>query len=395
MKKYLLFYIPLFLFIIALLSYFYLTIDTLSGFLSDQTIFYLHSDLDKTSYNGYTGFERMTKKYPEIFLKKMTESDANLAMIGLNLTKESAPALKEVGLAAVTDASQKINLILILKSRDLINKFPIVLDVQGKQFFSKELASNVVAISPNKESLDNLITKKNNLFSNFSFEFKNEGFLRGWLDSEKFIALSKTQEQTKSLTNFFAAKFDKSIQNEILKFHFISSPNGLVFKINNQIFGSPADFAYLNLVSFVELNQQVKANFIFKYPNAEPLDILSQRIKMDLALKKPIKKEVKLPDNSSFTEILADPSAFNFGTEKINNTQLRQWRDESGEIAFGQNAQYTFVSNSLTWLENIVQETDRANDIKTTFYWRAGDCGIKQITIEQEDTEISGLIEVF
>ena len=395
MGKRLLLYIPLFLFIIVLLSYFYLTADTLSGFLPEKTIFYLHLDLNKIFYQGYSGFEWLTKKYPETFFKKMTESDANLAMVGLNLTKEIMPALEEVGLAAVTDASQKISLILILRSRDSINKFPLVLDVQDKHFFSKELGSNIVAISPDKESLDNLITKKNNLFSSFSLAFKNEGFLRGWLDLGKLIAFSKTQEQTKTLANFFDTKFDKSIQSGILKFNFVPSPNGLVLKINNQIFESAADFVYLNLVSFIELNQQVKANFVFEYPNAEPLDTLDKRIRMDLALKKPIKKEVKLPDNSSFTEILADPGAFNFGTEKINNTQLRQWQDESDEIAFGQNAQYTFISNSLTWLENIVQEANQVNDRKTIFYWRTEDYGIKQITIEQKDAKISGLIEIF
>ncbi len=159
----------------------------------------------------------------------------------------------------------------------------------------------------------------------------------------------------------------------------------------------------------------VELNFVFIYPKNEPIDLLENKIKAHLALNRPREKQIVLPDKSTFVELIADSEDFNFGDKKIKDREVRYWRqddqclneNECGdlegvlEIVLWQDEKYTFICNSLSLAQNIIEgvnscllQFQNKSFNKGMYFNLDGQGEIKSLVLVETDKGMEGCIEV-
>lgn len=166
----------------------------------------------------------------------------------------------------------------------------------------------------------------------------------------------------------------------------------------------------LEFQPLVSLDKQVEDDYNgtlnFVLITKQDLETLEHRITSKIAIQKPIEKQVTLPDGSTFTEIIVDPSIFNFEKKQVNKIELSYYQDSSlqelglKEIAIWPQTDYNFISNDLLLAENIINKEDNCffniqnKEFEKAIYFQIEDLGIKDILVIETINRINGCMNL-
>ena len=434
--------------IFVLFTYFYWQPDSLISFVPEKSFFYLHLDLNRLRRAGYQGNQWVNSQWFSQMLKDFSQSDSDLALIGKGLQKENIPLLDEVALLGLprtksilqvnnfnpgVDSEPQtqdlaggllskgdIDIILFLKTKKWADLSLLIKSLE--QFFIKELDNHVWAISNNpfsvkrKQSGD-FLTKDQSIKEKILSSISDLSIWgQGYINFEQLVDFLKQGKNVDWSKGGFA------------RISILSSPpdslrdskradwqelQNLFFKLDLPRPQSVARTAILNSESKLGLQSidwgRGGLNFAFIFPQSRSLDLLENKIKVDISLQRPIEKQVFLPDGSSFTELIADPDIFNFESKKVKGVQLRHWQDnfslEKGgeeifEILLWQDGKYTFVSNSLSLFERLIKNTGSCfsffqdESFEKGIYLKVENFGIKDLVIIETNEGIEGCMDL-
>ena len=146
--------------------------------------------------------------------------------------------------------------------------------------------------------------------------------------------------------NLYQLLFDDQKENQWLKtvyqFDFLS--------LTKEFFNQPADLVVLPSQSQTFFG----SDFILALPKPTPSDLeaFKQAVKIWLAQKKPAEVKKRLPDNTFFTELIADPNQRSWQTDETGINSLSE-PSLNFHFSYFTDEENLFLSNSLFWLKNL------------------------------------------
>jgi len=337
--------------------------DNLIKFVPKNSFLYLHLDLNQARRTGCLGNQWLNDFKIQQILADLPEDDVRLALVKNTFKRENTGLIDEIALVLFPQEQNYENdksslseteVIILLKLKRWTN--PSLLIKSLKNFHVQELTTHVWAISPqiypskfqySGFSPDQRI-KKDSLFSKLSTSFWAKGY----------INFNNLQEDIKKENEI--SQTEKDLLE--IGFYSISNPENLFFSIN-----LPKQDDNKNLFSFDDsiLNDNSNQSFVLIFSQVESIDFLTQKIKQALAVQKPIKKQVLLLDQTSFTELIVDLNEFNFETKEFNQTTVRYWpfdffenQEQLGFIVW-QDQEQNFISNRVSLFEEIVNAPNK------------------------------------
>jgi len=465
-KKYLFLALAILILVSFIISiyFFYYKTDNLINYVPSNTLFYLHLDLNKFHQGGYLGNKWLKEYWPEKTMNYFLTSQSDLAIIGANFRQEDISLFNEVGCFVFfeNNYSQSPSLVFIFKTKAQGADFPLIVSNAGSETFHyKKLNHNIWAIASRLEVLNNIQLNP----SGFKKQVRDFSFSpelvwgKGYFNLKEFIDSPLFRADILGLNSETISKI-KDFKGTFLKIDFIPYQNSLVLSFDlgdslkyflnsdNQGFGweqgknfiAPFfqdDFKTIAILwggldlfspdiknfspSLISLNQikqestsSDKLSLTVVSPNIKALDNLEEKIKENLAFKNPIERKVILPDKTSFIELVADPSIFDFNEKSVNNLKLSYFLDNKTEIALAQDDKYAFISNNIPSLEKILinyQSDSQINNnlnisnyyfpdiLKKNFspvlYWRIKQFGVEDVVIINQNSKIKGCLRLF
>lgn len=371
-----LFLAALMLIFFVLITYFYWVPDNLISLVPNNALFYAHLNLSKFHYSGHLA-QRWVKNNQA--LVKDFFSNQSMPENFLDFIEEisffALPAENNADLPSIN---------LLFQS----NKFK---EEDFREFFVgnevKEIAPHTFFVS--KQERD-LIKERGSLSQDSSFRFinpfqKEVVLVPGYLDLSLISSHLPFQEK-QFVKNFELKEFAiiYSLKEKDL-FLQMEEKGDFNFLVN--------DFASED---FWKLKNDF--NFVFSFSSNISLEDLKQKISTYLALGRPRERQVVLPDNTSFTEIVISPEEFAF-TEKDsiyywqNSSSLEKNYDFSQlplEFAFFQEKNCVYFSNNLSLLKEIKnsQLEDKNNQrfllVEFKNFW------IQRLIFSVQDSKIIG-----
>jgi len=448
-------------FIISIYFFYYKT-DNLINYAPSNTLFYLHLDLNKFHQGGYLGDKWLKEHWPEKTMNSFLTSQSDLAIIGANFRQETISLLDEVGCFVFFDnnSSQNPSLVFIFKTKPRVAGFPLIMSGAGSEIFHyKKLAPHIWAIATRSEILNDIQLNSSGLKNQVAdFSFSSDlVWGRGYFNLKEFVDSPLFKKDVLGLNLETIGKI-KDFKGAFLKINFIPYQNSLALDFggsskyflnsDNQefsweqgkkfiapffqddfktiailwggldLFSPDIQNFYPSLVSLNQIKQESassdKLSLTVISPNIKALDDLEGKIKENLAFKNPIERKVILPDKTSFIELVADPSIFDFNEKSVNNLKLFYFLDNKTEIALAQDDKYAFISNNIPSLEKILinyQSNSQINDnlnisnyfspdiLKKFFspvlYWKIKQFGVEDMVIINQGLKIKGCLRLF
>jgi hypothetical protein len=254
----------------------------------------------------------------------------------------------------------------------------------------EEIAPHVFFVSRKKQDL---MRKQGFLSQDSSFRFINP--------FQKEIVLVPGYFNLNLISLYLPVKEGQLVKDsELKKFEIIYSlrEKDLFFQIENS-----SDFIALannfNPEDFWNLKNKFK--FVFSFSGQSSLESLRQKISTYLALGSPRERQVVLPDNTSFTEILINPDEFTF-KEKDS---IYYWRSPSlkggqefsqfplGEFAFFQKNGYVYFSNDFSLLKEIKKSQQQDKEEREFLLVELNNPWLQSLVLSFRDHKIVGRLE--
>jgi len=358
-------FLGIILVIVALSIYFFWQSDTLIKFVPENSFLYLHLDLNQARRTGCLGNQWLNDLKIQQILTSLSENDSRLALIKNTLKRENIGFIDEVALVLSPreriyendkEFLSEMETILFLRLKRWANPSLLIKSLKG--FHVKELTTRVWAISPqpflnNFKSSDfflpqDFIKKKDPLFSRVG----SLVWAKGYINFEDLRGEIKEESEINKRKNNLAE----------ISLYSVSSAENLFFSIN-----LPKQDYKENLFSFDDfiLDNNFDQGYVFILPQIKSTDFLLQKIKQALAVQNPTKKQVLLPDQTKFTELIVDLNNFNFKTEELNETIIHYWpmdffenQQQAGFIVWKDKEQ-NFVTNKISLFKEIVDTPNK------------------------------------
>lgn len=350
------------LIIFSFFVYFSWQPDSLIDFVPENSFLYLHIDLNQARRSGCLGNQWLNNPQTQQTLKGLAEDNANLDLIKNVFKKENLSLLDEVGLVVLFPQDyiyqetesllSKAEIILFLKIKRWSNLSLLIKSL--KQFHLQELEDHIWVVSDRAFSnnfqrsnvllVQESLSKRDPLFS----KLNSLVWAKGYFNFVSLTEILKTQQDL---------NWSKSGLAEV-KISSPSEPENLFFSLD--LTGQENKPLFSLFENFV-FNNRPGPGFVFIIPQVDSIDFLKQRIKIALSVQEPIKKQVILPDQSKFIELIADPDNFNFKTQEFEQIQLHYWPDnyfeteESMGIFIWQDQGHTFVANKFSLFKEITK----------------------------------------
>jgi len=224
----------------------------------------------------------------------------------------------------------------------------------------------------------NLFKQKDSLFSK----------VRPLVWASGYVNFGELQEEIKEEKSFAKISFYSVLGSENLFFS-IDLPSQdyeeSLFSFNNFI-----------------LDNNSEQGFIFVLPQINSTDFLLQKIKQALAVQNPIKKQVTLPDQTRFTELVVDLNKFNFKTKEFNQTLAYYWpmdffenQEQTGLIVWQDKGQ-NFISNKISLFKEAINDSNKffsgfqIQEIEKGIFFQSKKLPFKDLLIIQKEQEIKG-----
>ena len=395
-------FLGIILVIIALSFYFFWQPDNLIEFVPKNSFFYLHLDLNQARRTGLLGNQWLNDLKIQQILTGLPENDSRLALIKNTFKRENIGFIDEIALVLFPQERiyendkgllLKMEIILLLKLKRWSNPSLLIKSLKG--FHVQELTTHVWAVSSQPflndfQSSDyfllqSLLKKKDPLFSKLASSVWASGYVN-------FKSLRKEIKERNEISQ---------LENELagISFYSVLSPENLFFSINL----SNQDYRE-NLFSFDDfiLDNNSNQGFVFVLTQIKSIDFLLQKIKQALAIQKPIKKQVLLPDQTKFTELIIDLNKFNFKTEEFNQTLVHYWptdffenQEQLGFIVWQDQGQ-SFIANKISLFEEIINTPNKLfsgfqiQEIERGIFFQGNKLPLKNLLIIQTEQEIKG-----
>lgn len=388
--------------IFVLSIYFFWQPDNLIEFVPKDSFLYLHLDLNQARRTGYLGNKWLSDLEIQRILAGLSENDSRLALIKNTFKKENTGTIDEIALVLFPqerihennkELLLKMEIIILLKLKRWSNPSLLIKSLKG--FHVQELATHVWAISSqsllnNFQSSDfflsqRLLDKKDPLLSK----------LRSLVWASGYVNLKNLQEEMKEENEI------NQPRNDLVGISLYSVLNAedLFFSINlpNQDYRE-------NLFSFDDfiLDNNSNQGFVFVFSQIKSIDFLLQKIKQALAVQKPIKKQILLPDQTKFTELIVDPNKFNFKTEEFNQTLVHYWpidffenQEQVGFIVW-QDKEQNFIANRISLFEEIINTPNKLffgfqiQEFEKGIFFQGNKSPLKSLLIIKTEQEIKG-----
>jgi len=395
-------FLGIILVIFALSIYFFWQPDNLIEFVPKNSFLYLHLDLNQARRTGCLGNQWLNDLKIQQILAGLPENDPRLALIKNTFKGENIGFIDEIALVLFPQERthennkgllSKMEIVLLLKLKRWSNPSLLIKSLKG--FHVQELTTHVWVVSPQSflndfQSSDfflsqSLLNKKDSLFSGPGFSVWASGY----------ISFKDLQEEIKKENEISQTGNDLAG----ISLYSILNAENLFFSINL----SNQDYKE-NLFSFDDFISDNNSNqgFVFVLPQINSTDFLLQKIKQALAIQKPIKKQVLLPDQTKFTELIVDSNKFNFKTEEFNQTLVHYWpmdffenQEQAGFIVW-QDKEQNFIANKISLFEEIVNAPNKLfsgfqiQEIEKGIFFQGSELPLKNLLIIQTEQGIKG-----
>ncbi|MCF7906716.1 hypothetical protein K9K85_00310 [Patescibacteria group bacterium] len=377
---------PLVLFLAALMlvffiliTYFYWVPDSLISLVPGNALSYTHLNLSKFHYSGYLSqkwIRNHQSLVKDFFQERSMPSDF------LDFIEEIAfftlPPEKDNNLPSMN---------LLFQSKDLKKE-----DFQEffKEDWVEEMAPHIFLVSKEKKDF----TKKEGFLSqDSSFRFINP-FQQEVVLAPGYFDLN--------LVSLYLPVRERGLakNSELKEFEIIYSlkEKDLFFQIE-----SSSDFIVLvnNFNSEDLWNLKNEFKFVFSFPDQTSLENLRQKISTYLAWGSPRERQIVLPDNTSFTEIVINPEKFAF-EEKDS---IYYWQSPSlegdqefsqfplVEFAFFQEKGYVYFSNDFSFLKEIKNRQQQGEEKQEFLLIELNNPWFQSLVLSFQDNKIVGHLE--
>lgn len=395
-------FLGIILVIFALSIYFFWQPDNLIEFVPKNSFLYLHLDLNQARRTGCLGNQWLNDLKIQQILAGLSENDSRLALIKNTFKRENIGFIDEIALVLFPQERvhennkgllSKMEIILLLKLKRWSNPSLLIKSLKG--FHVQELTTHVWAVSLQPflndfQSSDfflsqSLLKKKDPLFSR----------IRSSIWASGYVNLKDLQEETKEENGTNQPRNDLAG----ISLYSILNAENLFFSIN-----LPNQDYKKNLFSFDDfiLDNNSNQGFVFVLPQINSTDFLLQKIKQALAVQKPIKKQVLLPDQTKFIELIVDSNKFNFKTEEFNQTLVHYWpmdffenQEQVGFIVW-QGKEQNFIANKISLFEEVINTPNKlfsglqVQEIEKGIFFQGNKLPLKNLLIIQTEQEIKG-----
>jgi len=397
-------FLGIILIILALSVHFFWQPDNLIEFVPENSFLYLHLDLNQARRTGCLGNQWLNDLKTQQILASLSENDSRLALIKKTFKRENIGFIDEVALVLFSQEQahennkgllSEMETILLLKLKRWSN--PSLLIKSLKDFHIQELTTHVWAISPQAFSNDfqssdffqsqSLFNKKDSLFSKIGSSIWASGY----------VNLEGLQQGTKQGNGINQQKNDLAE----IGFYSVLSAENLFFSIN--LANQDYEKGLISFDNFI-LDNSFNQGFALILPEIKSTDFLLQKIKQALAIQNPIKKQVLLPDQTKFTELIVDLDKFNFKTEEFNQTLVHYWpidffenQEQTGFIVWQDKGQ-GFIANKISLFEEIINTSNKLfsgfqmQEIEKGIFFQINKLPLKSLLIIQTEQEIKGRI---
>lgn len=382
--------------IIFILSiYFFYQPDNLIEYVPENSFLYLHLDLNQARRTGYLGNKWLNDLKTQQVLGSFLENDSRLVLIKNVFKTENIKPIDEVALILFPEETiyekskgplSTMEVKILLKLKRWVN--PSLLIKSLKDFHVQKLTNRVWLVSSQPFSSDfqssdfflsqNLFKQKDSLFSK----------VRPLVWASGYVNFGELQEEIKEEKSFAKISFYSVLGSENLFFS-IDLPSQdyeeSLFSFNNFI-----------------LDNNSEQGFIFVLPQINSTDFLLQKIKQALAVQNPIKKQVTLPDQTRFTELVVDLNKFNFKTKEFNQTLAYYWpmdffenQEQTGLIVWQDKGQ-NFISNKISLFKEAINDSNKffsgfqIQEIEKGIFFQSKKLPFKDLLIIQKEQEIKG-----
>lgn len=379
-----------------------------------QPLFTVEINLNQFSFSGWQSKNWFSENWPNEFLDQCRHSDSDFSLLGLNFTPELISLLDQVALAGFNGQDDEISLVLILKTKVLVSSPSLILaGPNGRQFYVKEIRPRVLALASDETWLENIFLEdSDNLGDSNNLSDSSNGvigqlFMSNWhkinwwgkgslnpSSLEKYLEKKSSDQWRAVLKGLSQEAFSEEIKlifkNHASNLIFSSSnfdldappylnesfslkqgqqfvfpsTDWLIWNFNPQIFSQQMGLKgiYPNLLVPVWQNgdnlDKIFLGSIFVFSAQETLDQVEDRIKFSLAEQNPHRRQVVLPDQTSFNELIVEPKIFKFNRQEINNTELRWLKQSNFEVAIAIDQDYFLVTDKLTALNYYLENKD-------------------------------------
>lgn len=396
-------FLGIILIIVALSIYFFWQPDNLIEFVPKNSFLYLHLDLNQARRTGCLGNQWLNDFKIQQILAGLSENDSRLALIKNTFKRENIEFINEIALVLFPQERiyknnkgllSEMEIILLLKLKRWSNPSSLIKSLKG--FYVQELTTHIWAVSSHQSFLND--------FQSSDF------FLSQSLLNKKDPLLSRLRSSVwaNGYVNFKDLQEEMKKENEInqpgndlagISLYSVLNAENLFFSINlpNQDYKE-------NLFSFDDfiLDNNPNQGFVFVLPQINSTDFLLQKIKQALAVQMPTKKQVLLPDQTKFTELIVDLDEFNFKTEEFDQTLVHYWpidffenQEQTGFIVWQDKGQ-NFISNKISLFEEIINTPNKffsgfqIQEIEKGIFFQSNKLPLKNLLIIQIEQEIKG-----
>lgn len=378
-----------------LFTHFFWQPDSLISFVPQKNSFYLHLDLNPVRRAGCLGNRWLNSPEAGNFIKEISKHSPDL----IENIFENRDILDEVGLTGVfpnQDCLQpdqclsKIDLVFLLKTKRQAGSF--VLSGLKKDFYVKNIGKRVWEVSSQPDALQESAAGENQRsLSREKISFSGlifPSWARACVDSDNIAKMAEKENV-----------FLQSGPLEIRIFSSETGPGDLRFEFKSAGENPEA----MNLPMTDVLTRESEQGFVFIIPKDESLDGFEKRIRTGLALERPFEESVLLPDGTRFIELKIDPDKFEFRKERIDDMEMRRWKDEiSGEeepfeIFVREDRNYFYVSNksSLFKAGGEAVKFFAGEQILKGIYFSFNDKGIRDLMIIETPEKGKGILRFF
>ncbi len=395
-------FLGIILVIFALSIYFFWQPDNLIKFVPKNSFLYLHLDLNQARRTGLLGNQWLNDFKIQQILTGLSENDSRLALIKNTFKKENIGFIDEIALVLFPQERtyennkrllSEMEIIILLKLKRWSNPSLLIKSLKG--FHVQELTTHVWAVSSQPflndfQSSDfflsqSLFKKKDSLFSKLGSSVWASGY----------VNFKNLREEIKKENEISQAENDLAG----ISLYSVLTPENLFFSIN--LSNQDYEQNLFSLDDFV-LDNNSNQGFVFILPQIKSTDFLLQKIKQALAVQRPIKKQVLLPDQTKFTELIVDLNKFNFKTEEFNQILVHYWptdflenQEQAGFIVW-QDKNQNFIANKISLFEEIINTPNnlfsgfQIQEIEKGIFFQGNKLPLKNLLIIQTEQEIKG-----
>jgi len=388
--------------------YFFYKPDKLKAYIPEKSFFYLHIDLNQSRRGGCLSnqwienqikdkfFEKISEENPKIFLleklvqKQNREILDEIGLVGLDLNTENKPKEDDFSKDSFKANNFFQDYIFFLKTKKWVDKSILIKNLNN--FYIQQIDKQVWLVSTFPYQYEKQSRKQNQNNQDKFFEFSDliypawaKGYIKPEFLNDKLEFNIYSDLYSKDISFLVEINDLKNIDNlleqTIIKSFKIESLNKAEEEKKRE--------------KYTDDNKQDKG-FILVYLWPSGIKSFKNMISQSIAFQNPEKKQVVMPDNTSFDEIVVNPDNFAFKMGQINNRATYYLNKEGlNKIFIWQDQEYVFLTNQRSLVNGLEDSFSFFLQEQKPFqslFINIEDMGVKYIYFSSFLKQIKGII---